>query len=84
MDREPLIACEHCASVYRRRALQRDEAAVCGRCGTLLWRFSRLTPADWLALVIAALVVFVVANAYPVASLSVQGVVQRGTAVRLI
>ncbi|SAI74436.1 paraquat-inducible protein A [Bordetella ansorpii] len=79
MDREPLIACEHCASVYRRRALQRDEAAVCGRCGTLLWRFSRLTPADWLALVIAALVVFVVANAYPVASLSVQGVEQRAT-----
>ena len=79
MDREPLIACEHCASVYRWRALQRDESAVCGRCGTLLWRSSRLSPADWLALTLTALVVFVVANAYPVASLSVQGVVQRAT-----
>lgn len=79
LDREPLIACEHCASVYRRHALQRDEVATCSRCGTLLWRYTRLTPSEWLALVMAALVVFVVANAYPVASLSVQGVEQRAT-----
>ena len=79
MDREPLIACEHCASVYRRRALQRDEIAACARCGTRLWRYSRLGPADWLAITVAALIVFGVANAYPVASLSVQGVTQRAT-----
>lgn len=59
--------------------LQRDEVATCTRCGTLLWRHSRLTPAEWLALVMAALVVFAVANGYPVASLSVQGIVQRAT-----
>lgn len=79
MDRQPLIACEHCASVYRRRSLQAGEVAACSRCGTRLWRHSRLGPAEWLALTLTAFIVFVVANAYPVASLSVQGAVQRAT-----
>jgi len=79
LDHDPLIACEHCASVYRRCALQPGEAGACARCGTLLWRYSRLSPAEWLAVVLTALIVFVMANAYPVASLAVQGTVQRAT-----
>lgn len=39
----------------------------------MLWRYTGLTPANWLALAITALIVFCIANAYPIASLSVQG-----------
>ncbi|HYG46260.1 MAG TPA: paraquat-inducible protein A [Bordetella sp.] len=73
MSREPLISCEHCASVFRRHELQPGETATCSRCGTILWRFSSISLSGWLALTLAALIVFVVANAYPVISMSVQG-----------
>ncbi|MCD0505585.1 paraquat-inducible protein A, partial [Bordetella petrii] len=73
MTREPLIACEHCASIFRRHELQPGETASCGRCGTTLWRYSGLPLSSWLALTLGALVVFVLANAYPVISMSVQG-----------
>lgn len=38
-----------------------------------------MTLSNWLALALAALIVFVLANAYPVASLEVQGMVQRAS-----
>ncbi|QVQ27497.1 paraquat-inducible protein A [Achromobacter deleyi] len=78
-DRQPLIECEHCASIYRRYQLQPDETANCARCGATLWRYSGLTLSNWLALAISALIVFGVANAYPVASMSVQGMVQQAS-----
>jgi paraquat-inducible protein A len=78
-DRQPLIECEHCASIYRRHQLEPGETANCARCGATLWRYSGLTLSNWLALAISALIVFGVANAYPVASMSVQGMVQQAS-----
>lgn len=72
----PLISCEDCGSVYRRQELSQGEQATCGRCGAVLWRYSGLQPSGWLALALAALIVFVIANAYPVAIMRVQGMVQ--------
>lgn len=78
-DSQPLIECEHCASVYRRHQLESGETANCARCGATLWRYSGLTLSNWLALAISALIIFGVANAYPVASMSVQGMVQQAS-----
>ena len=78
-ERQPLIECEHCASIYRRHQLDPGETANCARCGAVLWRYSGLTLSNWLALAITALIVFGVANAYPVASMSVQGMVQQAS-----
>jgi len=72
----PLIACEMCAAVFHREPLQPGEAACCTRCGNHLWRYSRLPLNAWLALALTALIVFLVANAYPIASMSVQGMVR--------
>ncbi|AOB31823.1 paraquat-inducible protein A [Bordetella sp. H567] len=72
----PLISCEHCGGVYRRQELGPGEQASCVRCGTVLWRYSGLHPSGWLALALAALIVFLIANAYPVAIMRVQGMVQ--------
>lgn len=79
MDRHSLIACEHCASVYRWHSLEPGEAAACERCGSTLWRYSRLTLSNWLALALTGLILFALANAYPVAALSVQGMVSEAT-----
>lgn len=43
------------------------------RCGSVLLRRHRLAPDQVLALVVAALVVFAVANAFPIVDLQVQG-----------
>jgi len=75
----PLIACELCAAVFHRQALNHGEAACCTRCGNHLWRYSGLLPGAWLALAIAALIVFLIANAYPIASMSVQGMVRQAS-----
>jgi paraquat-inducible protein A len=69
----PLIACEHCASIFRRQDLGPGEQASCGRCGTVLFRYSRLTLSGWLALALTAIIIFFIANAYPVAIMHVQG-----------
>jgi len=69
----PLIACEMCAAVFHREPLAPGEAACCTRCGNHLWRYSRLPLSAWLALALTALIVFLIANAYPIASMSVQG-----------
>jgi len=74
-----LIACEHCGVVYRRCVLQRGETALCTRCGTVLWKHGRLTLSGWLALTITALIVFAIANAYPVMSMRVQGMARSAT-----
>jgi paraquat-inducible protein A len=68
-----LIACEHCDSVYRQRPLAQREVANCMRCGAVLYRADRLTIDQWLALTIAAAIVFVLANVYPVIRISLQG-----------
>ncbi|ALM86712.1 paraquat-inducible protein A [Bordetella sp. N] len=75
----PLIACEHCASIFRRHDLAPGEVANCGRCGTTLWRYSGLTLGSWLALAITTAIVFMIANAYPVAKMQVQGMEQQAS-----
>jgi len=79
MRADPLIACEHCGAVYRRCRLQPGETALCTRCGTVLWKHSRLTASGWLALATAALIVFAIANIYPVVSMQVQGMSREAT-----
>ncbi len=75
----PLVGCELCGAVYRWRQLPRGEMANCSRCDTHLWRSSRLDASAWLALTLGGLLVLVVANLFPVASLSVQGQTRSAT-----
>lgn len=64
----PLI-CEHCDTVHRGRALAPGEAVHCVRCGALLARWHALDAGGMLALVLTALIVFVIANVWPVVTL---------------
>ena len=79
-----LIGCEYCGAVYRRRVLAKGQIAVCTRCKAVLARHSALRPADWLALALAALAVFAIANAYPVASMSAGGTVRSATLLQAV
>lgn len=68
-----LVACRVCDALHRRRPIARGEKARCTRCGAVLYRHPRLSPAQVLPLVVGALVTFMIANLYPLVDLQVQG-----------
>lgn len=69
----PLIICEHCDTVYRRRTLARGETARCLRCNAVLQRHQKLSLDALFALVITVMVVFVLANAWPIMTFGLNG-----------
>ncbi|MFK0087491.1 paraquat-inducible protein A [Pseudomonas sp. NPDC090755] len=73
LDTGQLIICEHCDSVYHKVTLGKHQKAVCVRCGAVLQRYNGLTLQQRLALSITAGVVWILANFYPVMSISLQG-----------
>lgn len=73
-DQPPgLIICEHCDSLYEIAPLRAGESAYCLRCRALLGRGQRMSLEQWLALTVAAAVLFVLANIFPVISISMKG-----------
>ena len=70
---DKLCACPYCDTLHRRPQLQLGEKALCARCGSVLARRHRLPPKHVLALVMAALMVFAIANVFPIVDLRVQG-----------
>lgn len=75
----PLVACRHCDQLHQRLPIEAGAVASCVRCGFALYRQSGLTLHQWVALNIAAVVVFAIANLFPIASLSVQGATVHAT-----
>ena len=74
-----LMICEHCDAVYRRRELAPGDVARCATCDAVLYRGRRLDVDGWLALTVAAAVVFLIANACPVIRISLQGLHSEAT-----
>jgi paraquat-inducible protein A len=70
---ETLLICEHCDTVYRRRALQRGEELHCARCRAVLERHTGLGVNALLALVLTAMIMFVQANLWPIVMLGLNG-----------
>lgn len=76
--RTDLAICEHCDSVHQRGPLAPGEAADCRVCGATLYRRARLDVDAMLALTLAALIVFVLANLAPIVTMQSGGVTTRG------
>jgi paraquat-inducible protein A len=70
---EPLLICEHCDTVYRRRSLVPGETAQCIRCGAVLERHHGMSTSTLLALVLTAMIAFVQANLWPIVTLGLNG-----------
>jgi paraquat-inducible protein A len=84
MSTANLIICEFCDAVYRRTPLRHGGVACCRSCGAHLYRGSRADLHAMLAVTLAALVMFVIANAYPLMMLSVGGKVSEATLWQMI
>jgi paraquat-inducible protein A len=68
------LVCPHCDTVHRTVALGRHEVAACVACGHLLARHDSLSIDQLLALTVAAALLFLIANSYPLMSIEVGGV----------
>lgn len=74
MAGHPVIACPHCDRLHWRTPIAAGAAAVCARCGSVLYRQSGVPLRGWIALTLAALLVFAIANYFSIATLVLQGV----------
>jgi paraquat-inducible protein A len=73
MNAARLIACHECDLLQRETALASGGTARCVRCGATLYRRPPASVDRSLALTLAAMVLFVVANTFPIVGLSVNG-----------
>lgn len=69
----PIIACHECDLLQREIALPPGRVARCGRCGAELYRSAHKSVDHTLAFILAAAVLLIVANAYPIVGLQIQG-----------
>ncbi len=67
------LTCHHCGVAYQRPVLAPGEWATCFRCGATLETYAVFSASAWLAVLIATVISFALANAFPVATLYVQG-----------
>ena len=67
------IVCEGCDALYRRTPLRRREVARCERCGTELDRHPGEQRARILPLTIASLIMFAIANLFPIVEIELRG-----------
>ena len=72
-DPAGLVACPECDALHRRKPIRPGAKARCVRCGAVLYRHSRLSPQDMAPLLLGTLVVFLIANLFPIVDLRVQG-----------
>ncbi|HWW06234.1 paraquat-inducible protein A [Collimonas sp.] len=71
-----LIACDYCDAVYQlqRADLAEGERAQCRRCGSTLYRESARVYHRLLPLVVTALILFLVSNAFPIVEMELKGI----------
>jgi paraquat-inducible protein A len=73
---ESVIACHECDLLHQRRPLPPDGTARCVRCGAVLYRHKRNSLDRVLALTVAGLVLFIIANAYPFLTFRLEAQIQ--------
>jgi paraquat-inducible protein A len=73
MSRSPLIACDECDLLQRETVLPGGGIARCTRCGAELYRNRPDSLNRALAYTLAAMVLFAIANAFPIVGLKVSG-----------
>lgn len=79
MSRMGLIACHDCDLLQRETLLPRGASALCRRCGAELYRNRSASIDRTLAWALAATIFFIVANAFPILGLKVNGTIVQTT-----
>ncbi|KNH04481.1 Paraquat-inducible protein A [Candidatus Burkholderia brachyanthoides] len=83
-ESEDLIACHECDALYVKRALPRRSKASCPRCGALLYRSIASNLDKISTMTLAALITFVIAQAFPIVELDANGITSQTTLIGAI
>ena len=78
-ERPDLIVCEECDAVHRRTVLACNEIAFCQRCGAELEREFSVQLQRLLPLTATSLILFVIANSFPIVEIELQGLTSQTT-----
>lgn len=78
-DKDSLIACHECDLLHRKRPLPHGDLARCRRCGAVLYRAETLGLQLPLALSLTALMLLLLANAFPILVVEFSGRREAGT-----
>ena len=73
---DQLIACHECDLLYQCQPLPPDGTARCVRCGAILYRRKRNSLDRVLALTVAGLILFAIANVYPFLTFRLEAQIQ--------
>ena len=76
-----LVVCDGCDAVYRKPVLRARETARCTRCGTELARNGAHAEQRALPLTVACLVLFAIANLFPIVEMKISGLHSQTTLV---
>ena len=76
---DTIIACGECGQLHRYQQIAPYRTANCTRCNGVLYRNRPHMLESTLALSVAGLILFIMANAFPLLSLKAQGIVQELT-----
>ena len=76
---DSMIACHECDLIHRIQPLAQGTVAKCSRCGAALYRHKRNSLERTLALTLAGMVLFVLANSFPFLSMKIGAQVQEST-----
>jgi paraquat-inducible protein A len=79
MKQNDLIACHHCDALLGKPPLSGKATAHCPRCGATLYRGTSAHLERVCAMALGALITFVIAQAYPIAELDINGTTSQTT-----
>ncbi|SAL12378.1 paraquat-inducible protein A [Caballeronia humi] len=79
-----LIACHECDALLAKRYLPKRTSASCPRCGALLYRAVSSNVDRVCAMTLAALITFLIAQAFPIVELDANGIVSETTLIGAI
>ncbi len=81
---QELLACEECDALYTRVDLKAGEAVCCSRCGARLEKEEGGGFFKMLPLTLACLILFVIANIFPIVEIELQGMTSQATLLKAV
>jgi paraquat-inducible protein A len=84
MELKSLIACHECDLLHHVEPLPHGAAARCTRCGAVLYQEKRDSLDRALALTMAGLILFILANAFPLLAFKLEGQVKHATLITAV
>ena len=84
MEEDDLIACHECDTLFHKRALPSRSSAKCTRCGATLYQSVSSNLDKLCSITLAALITFLIAQAFPIVELETNGITSQTTLIGAI